>query len=85
MEQFQKEIMVGAAQRQFYFKKLTYVEGVKFFITSVDEKNRPISFSMKKNKHGLWSLTPGSLRWLYDINGQLADAITESQSQKPIH
>lgn len=82
MDQFGKEIMVGAACRWFYFKKLTNVDGVKFFITSVDEKNRPISFSMKKNKQGAWSLTPGSLRWLYDINGALADAIIEGQSLK---
>lgn len=85
MEQFQKEIMVGAAQRRFYFKKITYAEGVKFFITSVDDKNKPISFSMKKNKEGLWSLTPGSLRWLYDINKDLADAIVEGQAYKSNH
>lgn len=85
MDEFQKEIMVDAVPKRFYFKKLTNVEGVKFFITSVDEKNKPISFSMKKNKHGDWSLTPGSLRWLYNINKELADAIIEAQSHKPTH
>lgn len=85
MDEFQKEIAVGAVPRRFYFKKLTNAEGVKFFITTVDEKNKPISFSMKKNKQGLWSLTPGSLRWLYDINKELADTIIEAQAQKPTH
>lgn len=85
MDEFQKEIAVGAALRRFYFKKLTNAEGVKFFITTVNEKNRPISFSMKKNKEGLWSLTPGSLRWLYDINKELADTIIEAQAHKPTH
>lgn len=82
MEQFNKEIMVGAETKQFHFKKLTNVEGVKFFITTLDEKKKPISFSMKKNKDGDWSLTPGSLRWLYDIKKDLADAIIETQLHK---
>jgi hypothetical protein len=82
MEQFSKDITVGAENKQFFFKKMSNVEGVKYFITTVDEKKKPISFSMKKNKDGLWSLTPGSLRWLYDIKTALADAILEVQPPK---
>ena len=77
--------MVGAATRRFYFKQMTNTEGVKFFITSIDEKNKPISFSMKKNKDRQWSIQPGALRWLYDINRDLADAITEGQLSKSTH
>jgi uncharacterized cupin superfamily protein len=79
MERFSKEILVGADPKRFQFQKLTNVEGVKFFITTVDEKAKPISFSMKKNKDGVWSLTPGSLRWLYGIQEELAAAILETR------
>lgn len=82
MDQFSKEIMVGAENKRFHFDRRSNVEGVKFFITTVDAKNKPLSFSMKKNKEGEWSLTPGSLRWLYDIKTELADAIIESQNHK---
>jgi hypothetical protein len=79
MEQFNKEIRVGAESKRFQFKKIKNIDGVKFFITTIDEKKKPVSFSMKKDKDGNWSLTPGSLRWLYDIKIELADAIIEAQ------
>lgn len=50
------------------------VNGVKFFVTSTDEKKKPISFSLKQ-RDAEWKLLPGSLRWLYAIEPQLADAI----------
>lgn len=80
MDQFNRAIKVGTADKRFEFSKIYNIDGVKFFITTVDEKNKPISFSMKKNKLGEWSLTPGSLRWLYDIRTELADAIVDSAS-----
>ena len=80
MEQFHKEIMVGTESKRFQFKKLKNMEGVKYFITTVDEQQKPISFSMKKNIYGDWTLTPGSLRWLYNIQSALADAISETQT-----
>ena len=79
MEQFSKEIMVAADAKRFHFQKRTNIEGVKYFITTLDERQKPISFSMKQNKDGVWSLTPGSLRWLYDIRKELADAILETR------
>ncbi len=82
MDQFNKDIMMGAENKQFHFKKLTNVEGEKFFITTIDEKKKPISFSMKIDKHGDWNLTPGSLRWLYDIRKDLAAAILETRINK---
>lgn len=82
MEKFNKEIMVGAEARRFQFTRMQNMEGVKFFITTVDEKQKPISFSMKKNIYGAWALTPGSLRWLYTIQTVLADAIVEAQPIK---
>lgn len=71
--------MIGEESRLFQFTKMQNMEGTKFFITSFDLKNKPISFSMKKNKFGDWALTPGSLRWLYDITPELQSAILEKQ------
>jgi hypothetical protein len=79
MERFNKEIKVGKENKRFQFTKIHNIDGVKFFITTVDGNEKPISFSMKKNKDGDWALTPGSLRWLYDIRAELADAINEAQ------
>ena len=79
MEKFNKEILVGAESKRFQFTRMENMEGVKFFITTVDEKQKPIAFSMKKNIHGDWALTPGSLRWLYSIQTALADAIVQTQ------
>jgi hypothetical protein len=79
MDRFNKEITVGTQSKRFEFTKINNIDGVKFFITTVDANNKPISFSMKKNKIGEWALTPGSLRWLYDIIPELTDAIQERQ------
>lgn len=79
MERFTKEIKVDGQKRLFCFTRIQNIDGTKFFITSEDEMNKPISFSMKKNKYGDWALTPGSLRWLYDLSPTLADAIVETQ------
>ena len=54
--------------------------GAKFFVTSKDENKKPISFSLKQNDSD-WKLVPGSLRWLYDIESQLADAIIDTRLQ----
>jgi ATP-dependent RNA circularization protein (DNA/RNA ligase family) len=79
MEQFNKVIMVGTESKWFQFKKMKNTEGIKFFITTVDEKQKPLSFSMKKNIKGEWALTSGFLRWLYDIQTAPTDAIMETQ------
>lgn len=79
MERFTKEITVGKENRKFEFKRLENVNGVKFFITSQDEKKKPISFSLKRGVENKWKLMPGSLRWLYAIESQLSDAIIDTR------
>ena len=79
MDRFVKEIAVGNETRSFVFTRMENVNGVKFFITSQDEKKKPISFSLMRGKENNWKLNPGSLRWLYDIELQLADAIRDTQ------
>jgi hypothetical protein len=78
MERFVKEIEVGNENRLFEFTRMENVNGVKFFITSQDEKKKPISFSLMRAKDDNWKLNPGSLRWLYGIESKLADAIRDS-------
>lgn len=78
MNKFFKEIAVGDKPRLFEFTQMKNVNGVKFFITSKDDNNKPISFSLLQTKAD-WKLTPGSLRWLYAIESQLADAIIETR------
>jgi hypothetical protein len=79
MSQFSKTIAVGTEERLFQFTRIENTNGVKFFITSKDLSQKPISFSLRQNEHGLnWKLVPGSLRWLYDIEQELSDAITET-------
>jgi hypothetical protein len=78
MERFRKEIAVNDEKRMFEFNKMRNMNGVKFFITSFDEKQKPISFSVKQTgERGNWKLTPGALRWLYAIENELSDAIIE--------
>ena len=79
MERFTKEITVGNENRLFEFERRENVNGVKFFITSKDEKKKPISFSLKRAVENKWKLMPGSLRWLYDIESQLSDAILDTR------
>jgi hypothetical protein len=79
MERFVKEIEVGNENRLFEFTRMENVNGVKFFITSKDEKKKPISFSLVRAKDDNWKLNPGSLRWLYGIEAQLADAIRDTR------
>ena len=79
MERFIKEIEVGNENRLFVFTRMENVNGVKFFITSNDEKKKPISFSLIRAKDDNWKLNPGSLRWLYGIESQLADAIRDAR------
>ena len=79
MERFKKEINVNKEPRVFEFLKMKNMNGVKFFITSIDSKQKPIAFSLKEGEEGDWKLTPGSLRWLYDIEGELSNAILERQ------
>jgi len=82
MERFRKEITVNNEVRVFQFNRMTSMSGVKFFITSTDSNQKPIAFSLKQTDRGNWKLTPGSLRWLYDIETELSDAIIESQKQR---
>jgi hypothetical protein len=82
MERFKKEIIVNNEARVFHFNRMTSMSGVKFFITSTDLNQKPIAFSLKQTDRGNWKLTPGSLRWLYDIETELSDAIIETQKQR---
>jgi len=82
MERFKKDISVNNEPRTFEFKKMKNMNGVKFFITSTDAKQKPIAFSLKETDEGSWKLFPGSLRWLYEIEGELSDAILQMQMEK---
>ena len=82
MDRFKKEITVNDEVRVFQFDRMTSMSGVKFFITSTDSNQKPIAFSLKQTDRGNWKLTPGSLRWLYDIETELSDAIIETQKQR---
>ena len=55
------------------------MNGVKFFIISKDSNQKAIAFSLIETDEGNWKLTPGSLRWLYDIEVELSNAIIETQ------
>ena len=79
MERFIKEITVDNETRVFEFNKMKNMNGVKFFITSKDSKQKPIAFSLRETGEGNWKLTPGSLRWLYDIEIELSNAILERE------
>jgi len=82
MDRFKKEITVNNEVRVFQFSRMTSMSGVKFFITSTDSNQKPIAFSLKQTDRGNWKLTPGSLRWLYEIETELSDAIIETQKQR---
>ena len=77
MERFRKEITVNNEPRVFDFIRMKNMNGVKFFITSKDSEEKPIAFSLRETGEGNWKLTPGSLRWLYDIESELSNAILE--------
>ena len=79
MERFTKEITINNEPRIFEFSKMKNMSGVKFFITSKDAKQKPIAFSLRETDAGDWKLTPGSLRWLYEIEMELSNAILERQ------
>jgi hypothetical protein len=79
MERFTKQIIVNNETRAFDFTRMKNMNGVKFFITSKDAKQKPIAFSLREAGQGNWKLLPGSLRWLYDIETQLSNAIRETQ------
>ena len=82
MERFKKDISVNNEPRTFDFIKMKNMNGVKFFITSTDEKQKPIAFSLEQTDEGKWKLFPGSLRWLYEIESELSDAILQMQMEK---
>jgi hypothetical protein len=79
MERFRKEIIVNNERRVFEFSKLRNMSGTKFFITSTDTNQKPFAFSLKETDGGDWKLVPGSLRWLYEIETELSNAIREKQ------
>ena len=80
MDRFLKEIEVDKKLRQFSFTRMENVNGEKFFITSKDTNQKPMSFSLRQNNHtGSWKLALGSPRWLYDIEEELSNAIMETR------
>ena len=79
MERFTKEISVNNEMRLFDFMRMQDMRGVKFFITSKDANQKPIAFSLKQSEAGNWKLLPGALRWLYEIEGELLDAIRDTR------
>ena len=81
MDRFSKEIAVGKETRMFVFTRMENVNGVKFFVTSKDERKKDISFSLMRRKEEGWKLLPGSLRWLYAIEPELAAAIVDTRLQ----
>lgn len=84
MERFRKELIVNDEKRIFEFSKMRNMNGVKFFVTSFDSNQKPISFSLKESgERGGWKLAPGALRWLYAIETELSDAIIELDMSSP--
>jgi hypothetical protein len=81
MERFSKEIIIGKQKRVFQFTRMRNKIGVKFFITSQDENNNAISFSLVQKDTDEWKLIPGSARWLYNIESELSDAIVDTRLQ----
>ena len=79
MERFRKEILVNNESRLFEFLRMKNMNGVKFFITSMDSNQKPIAFSVVQTSEGKWKLLPGALRWLYAIESELSDAILETR------
>ncbi|HEX2606651.1 MAG TPA: hypothetical protein VHK91_04695 [Flavisolibacter sp.] len=79
MDRFTKDIPVGKETRRFEFTKMQNVNGVKFFITSKDDNNKVISFSLRQKEGKEWKLVPGSLTWLYAIEKELSDAIADTR------
>jgi hypothetical protein len=77
MERFTKEITVDNEKRLFDFTRMKNMSGSKYFITTKDAKQKPIAFSLKEADRGQWKLLPGALRWLYDIETELSNAIRE--------
>ena len=79
MNRFTKKLAVGNETREFVFTRMENTNGVKFFITSTDANRKPISLSLRQQDYAIWKLVPGSLRWLYDIEQDLSDAIVETR------
>ena len=79
MERFSKEIKVGDETRLFQFTRMQNFNGVKFFITTVDDNQKPISFSVKQKDTNSWKLMPGAQRWLYSIEEEISNAIVETR------
>jgi hypothetical protein len=77
MERFSKVITVDNEKRLFEFTKRKDMNGSRFFITTKDAQQKPIAFSLKEAEHGTWKLMPGALRWLYEIETELSNAIRE--------
>jgi hypothetical protein len=79
MERFSKKIAVDKEVRLFVFTRIENTNGVKFFITTTDSNQKPVACSLKQREHGTdWKLIPGSLRWLYEIEEDLSNAIIET-------
>jgi len=79
MESFKKEITVNNETRLFEFIRMKNMNGVKFFITSKDSNQKPIAFSLNETGKNSWKLSPGSLRWLYEIEDELSNAILDTR------
>jgi hypothetical protein len=79
VERFSKQIAVGDKSMMFEFTRLKNANGVKFFITSKDQNDRPFAFSLIPKEQS-WKLMPGSPRWLYTIEGQLIEAILNTRA-----
>ena len=79
MERFSKTLTVNNEKKVFDFTEMRNMSGSKFFITTKDEKQKPIAFSLKETGEGNWKLLPGSLRWLYEIESELSKTIREMQ------
>ncbi len=79
MERFRKQITVNNETRSFEFQRMRNMNGEKFFITSIDSNKKPIACSLKETEDRNWKLVPGSLRWLYEIEVELSNAIRETR------
>ena len=77
MDRFSKKIAVGDHMQLFEFTRMQNINGIKYFVTSKCIEGKLFSFSLTEKDSHIWKLHPGSLRWLYDIESELSDAIEE--------
>ena len=84
MERFRKEFIVNNEPRTFEFNKLKNMSGTKFLLHQPMQIKSLLLFSLRETDEGDWKLLPGSLRWLYEIENELSNAIREKETDSQV-